>query len=339
MIEAITDQHTLEGRIPPLIAEELRAACTVGWDPAFVASDEGRNASDQVVFRRHDQAVKRIIPWISRHINLSETDLIDFGAGCGSSALAFSKFARRVFSFEIDDISSKAFMKRMSLFNVKNVQLEQCSPETIFEKAAEQIGDSTSVMLVAVVEHLLENEQVTYLKKFWERLAPGQILSIMETPNYLAYFDTHTFQRPFANYVPDKLFLNWAERQERHLRFRDVLLGNPAEILERRRRLGLGVTSEPFEQAFGVDLNEIVVGDGFDQEMLNWFPFSFDDKLLLSAFRHYDVQLPIGFAKNVLSFTFRKPINVKEANHTKKVNSSRRQGIFDHYAPFMLTSS
>jgi len=325
---------TLEGQIDPFLYEEIFAACTAGWDRNFVTTEDGRKAGEEVVFRRHDQTIRHVLPWLSRNIDLSETNIIDFGSGCGSSALAFSKVARNVHSFEINDVSSEAFKKRMNLFNVNNVEFTQCPPEMIFERAADVVADNTSIMLVAVVEHLLENEQINYLRTFWDKLRPGQVLAIMETPNYLSYFDTHTFQMPFAHFVPDALFAEWVRRQPPSLRFRDGMMANlgSGALLEQRRRLGLGVTSEPFEQAFGIDLDEIIVGDGFDVEMMNWFPLSFDDRLLLTAFRHYNVQKNVGFCKNVLSFVFKKPESSSDAKEIKLNNKMKREEVISKYS-------
>lgn len=94
----------------------------------------------------------------------------------------------------------------------------------------------------------------------------------------------------------------------------------------------MGVTAEPFEQAFGIDLNEIVVADGFDREMTDWFPLSFDDRVLLAAFQEYDIQQPVGFAKNVLSFVFRKPENTVQATETKSHNAARRAEMIARHA-------
>ena len=327
----------LEGKLDSQMLDKLKTVCTSAWDQDFVRTHDGQRAANAVAFRRHDQTVRYILPWLDYHMDLSSTKIIDFGGGCGSSALAFSKVVPEVHSFEIDDASCEAFRRRMELFQISNVEFTQCTPETIYLRAAEAIDPNTTVVLVAVVEHLLENEQITYLKTFWENLAPGQSLIITETPNLLAYFDGHTFKEPFAQFVPDKLLANWLKRNPSSLRFRDDLvsalsrLGENA-ILERRRRLGLGLTAEPFLQAFGCDLNEIIIGDGFDEDMMRWFPIHFDDRILLSTFNHYKIDLPVGFAKSVLSFIFKKPINSEQANENRARNIEKRQNIIDLYA-------
>lgn len=327
-----TDHMTLEGKIDPETLAKLRAICTAGWDLEYVASPDGIFASDTVAFRRHDRTVTSIIPWLARNIDFPKSSIIDFGAGCGSSALALSKVANSVKSFEIHGTSSIAFRRRMELFDVRNVEFTECPPETIFQRAADAVVQNTHIVLVAVVEHLLEHEQITYLKAFWDSLAPGNTLSIVETPNYLAYFDQHTFHKPFAHFVPDQLYSGWVRRSPESLRFRKSILARLDEghidvALQQRRRLGMGVTAEPFEQAFGCDLNEVVVADGFDEEMREWFPIKFDDKVLIAAFQHYNIELPIGFARRTLGFTFKKPISVEDAQRNKVWNSSRRSDI------------
>jgi hypothetical protein len=78
-------------------------------------------------------------------------------------------------------------------------------------------------------------------------------------------------------------------------------------------------------------LNEIVIADGFDQEMLSWFAVGFDDQVLLSAFRHYNIDLPVGFAKDVLSLIFQKPKNVESAKKVKDWNLARKAEVIEKY--------
>lgn len=320
--------HLLEGRLEPAVFERQKLASTVGWDPAWRDSEAGRPGVEDVVFRRHDNTVRHVVPWIESCRPLRGAHLIDFGSGCGSSSLALSHFAGRVESFEIDPSAVAAARTRMELFHARNVELHLASPEEIVGKAAERIGPQTSVVLVAVVEHLLEAEQLQYLRMLWSRLAPGQVLVITETPNYYAWFDTHTFQLPFASMVPDPFFMEYVRRTP-GLRFRSSLLdrevqAGAAGALELRRRFGMGVTHHVFEQAFQQDLNEVVVGDGFDEQMLGWFGVTLDDRLLLSAFEGYNVKIPVGFARSVLSFVFRKPRSSAEEAAARQWNEERR---------------
>ena len=145
--------------------------------------------------------------------------MIDFGSGCGSSALAFSYYARAVEGFEIDQPSVDAFRARMDVFGVANAKVQLAGPEEILEGALAAVEPGTTFVFLAVVEHLLEEERISYLRAAWNALHPGDLLVIAETPNYYAYFDGHTFGVPFASMVPDPYFERWLVQQGDGLRF------------------------------------------------------------------------------------------------------------------------
>jgi len=328
------DSLYLEGNIPEASREILKAACTSSWGDTSNLPD---SAFDAVLFQRHDNTIRYAVPWINRFLSFEDTHLIDFGCGCGSSSLAFSHFFKSVEGFEIDQPSVDAFKVRMKLFGRGNVSIHQSTPDLIVSDSLDLIQDDTCVVLLAVVEHLTEREQVEYLSAFWDKLLPGQYLFILETPNMYSLMDTHTFSQPLMNFVPDEIFLDYIKMEKnKDLRFRDDFLNEAstngeAAVLEKRRRYGLGVSHHVFELAFGEDLQEIVVGDGFSPEIVEWFPMSPDDRFLLSTFDEYNIDLPIGFARSVLSFAFQKPKSVKHANEVKTINAVWRDAVLLKY--------
>ena len=328
--------HFLEGRIPEAEYAELAKACTADWDPNFVASEDSRNAIADVVFRRHDNTVRFVVPWVHRIRPLHDCKIIDFGSGCGSSALAFSHFARAVAGFEIGHQLVEAFGTRMRLFQCANVKGMQAPPESILDEALAEVDEHSSILLNAVVEHLTEREQIDYLRAFWNALAPGEVLIITETPNYHAVTDTHTFKRSYAHTVPDELFIEYLQASPPDMRFRDGLLETYARegrdaVLLARRRLGLPVSHHIFELAFGQDLNDIVVADGFDSEIVNWFPVSVDDRLLLQAHELHALPQPVGFCRSVLAFVFRKPRSAADVEAAREWNQRQREAVIERY--------
>ena len=323
---------TLESRLTTDQYRQLAAAVTAEWDPEYAADPANKSAVDDVVFRRHDNTVRFILPWIEGVRSLSGGRVVDFGSGCGSSSLAFSHVAGDVHAFEIDAPSVTAFKCRMDMFRAENVQVFEAAPSQILEPTLARIVPGSTVVLIAVVGHLLESERIQYLTAIWQQLEPGDLLVIAETPNFYAYLDTHTFGVPFAHMVPDDHFVGWLRSQPSSLRFRDSLLDTAAKegvaaVLEGRRRLGIGVSHHTFELAFGMDLNEVVAADGFADELRGWFPMLVDDRLTVTAFDAYDVELPIGFARSVLSFVFRKPSSAADASSLREWNKSRRSEI------------
>lgn len=325
----------LEGNLTAEQFDRLQQSVTLDWDPDFVSSPESDSAIDDVVFRRHDNTVRFVVPWVDSVSPLKDSKVLDFGSGCGSSALAFSHFAREIEGFEIDQYSVEAFRARMKMFECSNAKVSLRSPEDILEAALDRVEPRTTVLFLAVIEHLTESERLDYLTRFWNRLTPGDVLVMAETPNYYAYFDGHTFGLPFSHMVPDAYFERWLESQPEDLRFRNDLLGlfklDPDQALERRRRLGIGVSHHVFELAFETDLREVVVADGFSDEIVNWFPISSDDRSLIRSFRDYEIELPIGFARSVMAFVFRKPKSVSDANAALKWNRKQRSKVFRRY--------
>ena len=252
----------LEGRLTREQFDTIARAATAGWDPAYAADPANAAAVEDVVFRRHDNALKFVVPWVQDIRPLGGSKVIDFGSGCGSSALAFSYYARAVEGFEIDQPSVDAFRARMDVFGVANAKVQLAGPEEILEGALAAVEPGTTFVFLAVVEHLLEEERISYLRAAWNALHPGDLLVIAETPNYYAYFDGHTFGVPFASMVPDPYFERWLVQQGDGLRFgKDLRVLAETQGIEaaltQRRRLGLGVTHHAFELAFEQDLNEI----------------------------------------------------------------------------------
>lgn len=319
----------LEGALDAKTYEAIQDAVTVSWDQDFVASPDSDSAIADVVFRRHDNTVRFVVPWVESVKPLSDSKVIDFGCGCGSSSLAFARYSPKVVGFEIDQPSVDGFRTRMEIAGCANASVTRHDPTEILDASLEEVHPGTTVLLLAVVEHLTESERLNYLTRFWEKIAPGDSLVIAETPNLYAFFDGHTFNLPFAHMVPDEYFEQWLESQDKDLRFGQHLLdlfrtAGAEAALERRRRLGMGVSHHVFELAFGTDLNEVVVADGFSPEIIDWFPISVDDRNLVNTFRDYEIDLPIGFARSVLSFVFRKPRDASEAKAQKKWNRKHR---------------
>lgn len=327
----------LEGRLTREQFDTIARAATAGWDPAYAADPANAAAVEDVVFRRHDNALKFVVPWVQDIRPLGGSKVIDFGSGCGSSALAFSYYARAVEGFEIDQPSVDAFRARMDVFGVANAKVQLAGPEEILEGALAAVEPGTTFVFLAVVEHLLEEERISYLRAAWNALHPGDLLVIAETPNYYAYFDGHTFGVPFASMVPDPYFERWLVQQGDGLRFgKDLRVLAETQGIEaaltQRRRLGLGVTHHTFELAFEQDLNEIVVADAFQPPIVDWFPMSVDDRSLLTAFREYNIELPVGFARSVLSLAFRKPSSEAQVRDTVRRNSEWRNEVIDRLA-------
>ena len=73
----------------------VRAAVTAGWGQDFVTDPASISAIEGAVFRRCDDAVRFVAPWIESVRALDDLRILDFGSGCGPSAPALSLFTRK----------------------------------------------------------------------------------------------------------------------------------------------------------------------------------------------------------------------------------------------------
>lgn len=335
MTSEANQDYLLQGRLSREDFKTVARAATAKWEGGPYTSSSSE--VDAVVWQRHDNTVRFVVPWLQAQAPLDNARIIDVGCGCGSSSLALSHFAREVIGIEIDLPSVEAFEVRMDTFEATNTRVIPAAPERVLDNCLELMDESSIVLMLAVVEHLTPDEQLAYLSAIWDSLLPGQILAIAETPNFLGLMDTHTFSLPFAHMIQSQQFESWLRKAPPDLRFRDHLLavadteGNDA-LLTERFRLGLGVVPEVFELAFGEDLNEIVVSDGFCEPIVNWFPLISDDHRLLAQFHDLELDLPIGFARSVLSFIFRKPRSQADATSAREWNASRRATVPDVFS-------
>lgn len=325
----------LEGKLTSELYFKIAKAATAGWsNPSQI--DLTSAEVEAVVYKRHDNTVKFVIPFLESIMLLKSSRFLDFGCGCGSSSLALSHFTSHVMGYEIDHSSVTAFRTRMDLLQVTNTSVIEGDPKNILQNALDHIEKVDAVLLLAVVEHLTEAEQRDYLKAFWDKMRPGQILVILETPNYLALNDSHTFGIPFAHTIPDEFYLDWVKSQNSQLRFREGILESAknsdiGEVLINRRRLGLAFNPLILEFILEIDLNEVVIQDGFAQSMLDWFPLNSDDISVLRCFAEHELRYPIGFSRSVLSLALRKPKNRMDSSRVRIANEEHRRLILKQY--------
>ena len=263
--------------------------------------------------------------------------MLDFGAGCGSSSAALAKFCGQVTAFEIDTRQQAAFETRMRLLSIQNATMTCGSPDYTVQACLEAVPNSDVIVLLAVVEHMLQNESEDFLRKIWRSMRPGSHLAIIETPNFLAYRDSHTFDKMFAHMIPDKYFLRWIKSQAPDTRFRDHFLdaattGSEGELLEERQRKGVGFLPILLDIILEEDLNEVVVADGFDSAIEGWFPFNRDDERLVQMFSEENIPYPIGYARSVLSLVLEKPMSIERRGEIREWNSNQRKSVVERFS-------
>ena len=92
-------------------------------------------------------------------------------------------------------------------------------------------------------------ERIETLKKCEKILNKGGYLIIIEAPNRLWYFDSHTSELPFFQWLPDNLAYLYSKHSPK-VTFRENYLDNNYKELIGFLRRGRGVSYHEFELAF-----------------------------------------------------------------------------------------
>jgi hypothetical protein len=160
------------------------------------------------------------------------------------------------------------------------------------------------VLLFAVLEHQTLEERLATLRRSWELLEPGGVLVVIETPNRLCYFDSHTMQQPFWGMVPSDVILQ-SGAISNEPRFRMVmdslLAGKESDREIGLTRWGRGISFHDVDIA--IPRNEYtVVADGYEREIVDLFPVTYDERLLQAYLTHAKLDVSPAFGRCVLSF-------------------------------------
>jgi S-adenosylmethionine-dependent methyltransferase len=278
-----------------------------GWDAEHMASEAGEKDILDIVHRRYDACLRHIVPWIERHGPLAGKNVVEIGCGSGSSTSAIAHFAALVDGYDILPNSVEGARRRAEILGQTNIRLHALAPNEIMPTARRgHVRGADVVLLYAVLEHQTVPERLESLRDCWNLLREGGLMVIAETPNRLTYFDGHTSRLPFFSMLPDELALRYASRSPRpeFIKSMDQARAgpNPHEALA---RWGRGVSYHEFELALG-DLHGLVVGDGYDPEILAMRPILTEERCLHTYWVEAKVDAPVGFVRDDLYLILQK---------------------------------
>ncbi len=276
----------------------------------FLASEEGQRAIEAQTMGRYEEVCRSIVPWVSRHIDLKSADVLEIGCGAGASTAAFAQSCRHIVGYDIDNDGIEGARRRMEIMGITNAQLYLVEPESLLGRAkADNAGGVQVVLCYAVLEHQTLAERLATIRTSWELLRPGGLFVVADTPNRLTYTDHHTSFLPFFHMLPHELAVEYAGRSPRESFppwiYREREKSEEA-AMEALIRWGRGISYHEFELVLG-DLNALVVGDGFDPEILPLKYVTLEERLLYTYATARGLKVPPGFWRESLDVILRKP--------------------------------
>jgi 2-polyprenyl-3-methyl-5-hydroxy-6-metoxy-1,4-benzoquinol methylase len=281
-----------------------------GWSTDYAKSAEGLAAVDVHAIGRYNDCVLWIVPWVARHIDLSGKHLIDLGCGTGSSTAAFAGVAKTVVGYDIESVSVEAARHRSEVLGLRNTSYVCEPPATLLDRMKRDHSTGVDAILCyAVLEHQTFGERTQTLKTCWELLRPGGVFIIADTPNRLTYNDTHTSLMPFFHTLPHEVAVAYASKSPRKdftTAIEKAASTSAAAAEELLIRWGRGVSFHDFELALG-DVSKMVVGDGFDPEILDVKPLVLEEMLLGMYAMKHAASVPPGFFRRSVDVVLMKP--------------------------------
>lgn len=282
-----------------------------GLPSEYLKSPQFASDLTEEQFRRVDRFHACLVPWVQRVFDLAGARVAEIGSGTGSSTLAFAPYVGSIDCFEIDEKAAVIAKARLGFWSIDNVDFKP----GLFERGSARVADEyDAVLLVAVLEHLYFTEFKEIISLAFERLRPGGIIVVAETPNRLSITDFHTSWINFYQWLPPEIAQEYYRFSPRPLFVHDMSdairkRGTlSAEATERIVRWGRGVSYHDFELALGPQMHDMIALDGWEDEVRPLAPVFKDDEILPEIFRRWEIRASRAFARSWLYFVLRKPV-------------------------------
>ncbi|MFN6191604.1 MAG: methyltransferase [Planctomycetia bacterium] len=259
------------------------------------------------VDRRFTSFKDSVLPWLKRHVGLTDQRIVEIGSGTGASTLAVLPEISHVTCFDLDAPAIGVADFRLRLAGYSNFTLH---PTTFTADCATSAGHVDGVFMAAVLEHATFTECIDVLRNAWSAVRPGGWICIVDTPNRFSAIDHHTALLPFFSMLPPEVRMAYAPRSPRQ----DFAAAFPSADtrtfdarLESLTRWGAGISYHEFEIALGEDVHNHIVADGYEpeiQRLIGILPEDTFCQLQLNVFaRHVNR----AFSRRAFYLIIRKP--------------------------------
>tara|TARA_B100001564_G_C20643387_1_gene673244 strand:+ start:1101 stop:2045 length:945 start_codon:yes stop_codon:yes gene_type:complete len=238
----------------------------------------------------------RVVPWIVKNLDLDSTQILEIGCGTGSSSITLAEQGANVLGIDIHRESLEIARLRAEFYNLDIEYLEFSAVE--IDKLEKKFD---AVILYATLEHLTLEERLITLGKCKSVLNKGGYLIVIEAPNRLWYFDSHTAELPFFQWLPDDLAYKYSRFSPKKS-FSENYLDKNYKNFESFLRRGRGVSYHEFQLVFG-DLSNLTIVSRLNRLVFTQGYFNtFIIKPLYKKFLKKQIIVPNAFYDEYLDF-------------------------------------
>ncbi len=210
---------------------------------AYLSSDAGQKDLRDHLYGRLDGFRITVIPWLNNAKPLSGSRILEIGCGSGSSTVALAEQGAEVTAVDIVEKDLMVAKDRSKVYGL-NVNFICANATELKEMLAGQHFDL--IIFFACLEHMTHNERMIAMKNTWDMLSPGDLWCVIDTPNRLWYYDSHTAQLPFFSWLPDDLAFLYSKFSPRKI-FCDSYREMDDDLKLHFLRRGRGVSYHEFE--------------------------------------------------------------------------------------------
>lgn len=175
-----------------------------------------RSVCDEIRREEDPKYLQHVLWWTLRaHVDPKEVGparILDFGCGSGASTMILARMFQEatLLGLDIDVEANRIAEGRRRYYGVDRVEFRISDEPT---GVPAEIGQFDYIVFSALLEHLLPDERRTVIPALWERLRPGGLLFLGETPHRWTPVEIHTTGGlPLVNYLPPSLAMRMAKR-------------------------------------------------------------------------------------------------------------------------------
>lgn len=209
----------------------------------YLSTEYGYKDLVDHLINRLQQDRKFVIPWLDEAKTLKDSDILEIGCGTGCSTVALAEQGARVTAVDLDQKSLTVAKDRCRIYglDVDFFKINAIEVDKIFSGKHFDF-----IIFYASLEHMTLQERMTAMKKTWDMLSSGDLWCVIETPNRLWYYDSHTSLLPFYLWLPDDLAFKYSCFSPRDS-FRNLYKEYNEESKFHFLRRGRGVSYHEFE--------------------------------------------------------------------------------------------
>lgn len=206
---------------------------------------------------------------------------VEIGCGNGNKSFALAGLFGQYVGIDLNGAQIQEGRKRNTLYGTDGTHFVLANAaEALTSRAAYGIPEKIDVLILyAVIEHLRLDERRVVLGLADSVMAEGGHVLVMESPNRLIPYDSHTTGMHFFNWLPDEMAAQTARVEATRPEIADLMLSwdNP-DAATALARAGRGVSYQDFSLSFQNPLETYTFElDSFEVEMLNIEPMTYQD--------------------------------------------------------------